>query len=240
MAAYHRWALVSLIDKGAVPPLPVHTPSCLKRSVSQLQPNEPHKRVVEACTRAMDGGAESPRAVVLQHEAELTAAGTHGLALQAAASHVRHRIARQATTYVALPMPQVAARSGLSRAEDVPRNVLALVRDGKADARIDGAAGVVTFGDGEPGAGNASGGDAVAASQLLRELQGAAESADRVRALAAALEKDPTVVGRSVHRQRPNEGDVLRPLDGEDDEMLANAASEAEGARPANVHGREG
>ncbi len=75
----------------------------------------------------------------------------HGLAKQVLEALTKHNIKKLTKTYITLSLADIAASVGAADAHVAERHIVALVRAGEIDAKIDGFTGMVRFGEASAG-----------------------------------------------------------------------------------------
>jgi len=144
-----------------------------------------------------DRSAESLAKALAAHGDAYRADGNLGLAKQLAAALPARGVARLTSTYLTLPLADIAAAAGLGSAAEAEGLVLRMVADGDIFATIDARAGVVAFSE-EPGAFDTR----RVAQQLQRCVDNVVALSQRLRSLDEALAAEPAYVQRAVQAER--------------------------------------
>lgn len=144
-----------------------------------------------------DRSAESLAKALAAHGDAYRADGNLGLAKQLVAALPARGVARLTSTYITLPLADIAAAAGLGSAAEAEARVLRMVADGDIFATIDARAGVVAFSE-EPGAFDTR----RVAQRLQRCVDGVVALSQRLRALDESLAAEPAYVMRAVQAER--------------------------------------
>lgn len=186
VAAYKKLVLVSLIEKGAAPTLPVHTADIVARA---LYPEPLLEDVQAYAAIASAYAARNFEAIVAMHDPVLRSDGNVQLMVRCVSSVPAFKVKRLTRAYVTLPLAVVAEKVGLATARDAERLILQLAFEGALVAQIDAVSGDVAFEEAEGASGSSSdaskleGGIGIAAlhAQLQRTME-LAQQLQKVRA----------------------------------------------------------
>ena len=206
--------LASLLSAGTVPAVPKFASAAVSRHLKARAPPGQAKRpapsdasppAAQSYTAAYaelekafaERSAEALAKALAAHGEAYRADGNLGLAKQLAAALPGRGVARLTSTYLTLPLADIAAAAGLAGAAEAEARVLRMVADGDIFATIDARAGVVAFSE-EPGAFDTR----RVAQRLQRCVDGVVALSQRLRALDEALAAEPAYVARVVQAER--------------------------------------
>ncbi|KAK9809877.1 hypothetical protein WJX72_000853 [[Myrmecia] bisecta] len=140
LAAYKKYALVSLIHQGNLPPLPKYMPTTLQRSL---------KTECQAYQEFAAGyGVKSNdelQAFVTAKQAQFAEDGNGGLVRLALEAKTKRSIQRLTQTYLTLSLADIAQAANLRDAGQAELYVLRMIDAGDVHAQIDASQGMVRF-----------------------------------------------------------------------------------------------
>jgi hypothetical protein len=191
---------VSLLAEGSVPALPKYTSSGVTRNVKAAA--GPYHALE---TAFLARKADDLAACLASHEAAFRTDGNWGLCMQVAQALPGRLVQRLTSTYLTLPLTDLATSAGLGGPRDAEALILACVDAGQVFAKIDGRAGLVAFRE-EPGQFCT----AAVATRLGAQLDAIVGLAQRTRVLDEALQTEHSYVAKAMqldkHSVQPGPG----------------------------------
>jgi len=175
--AFKKATLLELILRGKKLAAPSYMPEALSRWVENTFSHfDGYAHIMEAFDKE-DG--ISLAAAIAQHEGVFTTDGNMGLVLRLPLALKRGAIRKLTSTYITLPLSDIAKQVGLSSVADAEDLVVKMIADKEVEARIDHVNMMVRFGDGLTG-------DAMTMSTkemdvLEERLRQAYETSERLR-----------------------------------------------------------
>ena len=202
--------LVSLLAEGSVPALPKYTSTAVTRNVKGAA--GPYHALE---TAFLSRKADDLASCLASHEAGFRTDGNWGLCCQVAAALPGRLVQRLTSTYLTLPLTDLATSAGLGGPRDAEALILACVDAGQVFARIDARAGLVAFRE-EPEQFCTR----AVASRLGAQLDAIVALAQRTRVLDEALQTEPAYVSTALqlerHAAQPGPGAALPGSQGMD------------------------
>ncbi|KAK9823017.1 hypothetical protein WJX81_007287 [Elliptochloris bilobata] len=204
VATYKKYALVSLVHAGEVPPLPKYTATpvsrCLKTEAAAYQ---------ELAT-AYGKPAAGLQRVAAQHQAVFAEDGNTGLVKLALAAHAMRAIQRLTQTYMTLPLAAIAAEAGLASAAEAEHYLLRMVDAGDIFAQIDAGPDMVRFLE-DPEAYDS----AAAVARIDDAVQRSMALSQRLQAAHRAVAADRAYLTKHMARERHARYDDTGDVGGE-------------------------